>query len=69
MKKYNVYVPICGYVYLEVEAEDEQEAIDKAFENGCSTDDIVEFDMYEHIVQGNVFYGAMNDVDVIPENE
>lgn len=67
--KYNVYIPICGYAYLEVEAENEEAAINEAFKQGCSFDDIVEFDMYEHIVQGNVFYGMMNNIDVIPENE
>lgn len=66
--KYNVYVPICGYAYLEVEAENKEDAIDEAFRQGCSLEDIVEFDMYEHIVQGNVFNGTMNEIDVIPEN-
>lgn len=67
--KYNVYVPICGYAYLEVEAEDKEAAIDEAFKQGCSFEDIIEFDMYERIVEGNVFNGMMNEIDIIPVEE
>lgn len=64
MKKYNVLVPIAGYVQIEVEAENEKEAIDKAFEQGCSAKDISEFDMLEHIAEGNVLHAPMNNVEV-----
>lgn len=69
LMKYDVYVPICGYACVSVEAKSEEEAYDLAFEEGCNTSDIVEFEMLEHVVQGNIFYGIMNDVDIIPVKE
>ena len=64
MNKYNVFVPIAGYVQIEVEAENEKDTIDKAFEQGCSAEDISEFDMFEHIAQGNVLHAPMNSIEV-----
>lgn len=56
MKKYGVSIPIAGYIYKEVEADSKQEAIDKAFEEGYEDEDIVELDMYDKLVEGNVCY-------------
>ncbi|ALM62171.1 hypothetical protein AXI64_gp179 [Vibrio phage qdvp001] len=65
MKSYEVLVPITGYIVVEVEAENEKEAIDKAFESDDLTiDNINEWDTHENIVQGNVFYGVKNEVEV-----
>lgn len=62
-------VPICGYASITVEANSKKEAIDEAFKEGCSREDIVEFDMYEHIVEGNVFNGGFNSIEVISIND
>lgn len=56
MRKYGVYVPLAGYVYKEVEAENKQDAIDKVFKEGYEESDIVETDIYEKIVEGNICY-------------
>ncbi|MBN3351902.1 hypothetical protein CF086_16525 [Clostridium botulinum] len=56
MKKYSVYVPVAGYIYKEVEAENEEEALDKVFDEGYEDDDIQEMDMYDKIAEGNVCY-------------
>ena len=37
--KYNVTVPIVGYSTVFVEAKDEKEAIEKAFDICCNFDD------------------------------
>lgn len=63
MTKWIVTVPITGYVTVTVEAEDEEEAIEKAMECDVSTDDIEQWDMTDHIVQGNVFYGIQNEAE------
>lgn len=62
MKKYAVYVPIAGYIHKEVEADSEQEAIDLAFDEGYEYEDIVELDMYDSIVEGNVCHVTNSDV-------
>lgn len=56
MEKFSVYVPIAGYIYVEVEAESEEDAIQQVFENGYKDEDVVEMDMYEDVVKGNVCY-------------
>jgi hypothetical protein len=64
MKKFGVSVPIAGYVYIEVEAENKNEAIEKVFEQGYKEDDIQEMDMYEKIVEGNICNVWHNEVEV-----
>jgi hypothetical protein len=52
MKNYSVTIPIAGHVYIEVEAENEEDAKNKAFEN-CPDGDI-EWDALESFNTGNV---------------
>lgn len=54
MKRYGVSVPIAGYIYKEVEANSEEEALNKVFLDGWEDEDIQEIDMYESIIEGNV---------------
>lgn len=62
-KEYWVEIPITGYVIVEVEAESEQEAIEKAFADpDITTDDIEEWNTHEHITQGNVCYALKHSV-------
>ena len=69
MKEYTVLVPITGYVEVIVDAESEQDAIDKAMDDeDINLDDVVEWDMTQHITEGNIFYGIKNDIEVF-ENE
>lgn len=68
-KEYTVLVPITGYVEVIVEAENEQEAIDKAMDDeDVNLDYVIEWDTTKHITEGDVFYGIKNDIEVI-ENE
>lgn len=64
MNTYNVRIPITGVVDVEVEAENEDEAIEAAMQKEVSTDDITEWETCRQIVQGNVFNGHTNEVDV-----
>lgn len=62
--KYAVSVPISGYVYKEVEANSEEEAREAVFMSGITIDEVEEFDMHDHIVKGNVFYGVLNEIEI-----
>ena len=65
MKKYTVKVPIVAVCYVEVEAENEQEAIDMAFESDdLKLENVDEWEPLEHIVKGNVVYTYNSDVEV-----
>lgn len=64
MKKYGVSVPISGYVYIEVEAENEEEALDKVFAQGFEDDDIQELEMYEKLIEGNICHTHHTDTDI-----
>ena len=66
MKKYYVQIPISGY--LEVDAENKESAIEKAF--GLATlDDLVEWESVKIIAEGNIFRGIKNELDIIEEKE
>lgn len=65
MKKYTVKVPIVAVCYVEVEAENEQEAIDMAFESDdLKLENVDEWEPLEHIVEGNVLHTYNGDVEV-----
>lgn len=65
MKKYTVKVPIVAVCYVEVEAENEQEAIDMAFESDdLKLENVDEWEPLEHIVEGNVVYTYNSDIEV-----
>ena len=61
---YRITMPITGYVYKEVEADNEDEALAKFYSEDIISDDIEEWDTVEHIVTGNVFHGCINDVEI-----
>lgn len=62
MKTYGISLPITGVAHLEVEAESEEEAIEKAFKL-VTINDIDEWEALEHVSRGNVCY-AMQPWDV-----
>lgn len=65
MKKYTVKVSIVAVCYVEVEAENEQEAIDMDFESDdLKLENVDEWEPLEHIVEGNVVYTYNSDVEV-----
>lgn len=56
MKTYSVKIPIAGHAYLEVEAANEEEAIDKAFSSEITNEDIESWDTLRQFNKGNVCY-------------
>lgn len=65
MTTYDVYIPITGFIKLEVQAENEDEAINKALKKEVTTDDIEEWETHNHVVKGNVFYGKLKEIEVL----
>ncbi len=69
-KTYGVSIPIAGYIYIEVDAENKDEAATKAFdEMGEMSQEewyglIQELECYEKLVQGNVCYAYHTRVEV-----
>lgn len=57
MKNYGVLLPITGQIYVEVEAETEEDAIEKALEAELLRENIEEWDAHKKIVRSNIFYG------------
>lgn len=55
-KKWHVALPISGVIYIEIEAEDEESAIDAALEQSFNTKDIAEWETHRDLVRGNVCY-------------
>lgn len=58
MAKYEVTLPISGYVVVEVEAADEQAAIETALDGVSDKDQIEEWSAHEYVLRGNVWYGV-----------
>lgn len=56
MKKYGVTIPVAGYVYKEIEAESENDALEMAFDEGFEDDEVNELEMYEKLMEGNICY-------------
>lgn len=63
MKKYVVTVPIAGSYTVEVEAEDEDGAIEAAFEAQGEAED-VEWEALREICSGNVCHAPVWEVEV-----
>jgi hypothetical protein len=63
MPKFDVSLPVIGFVMIEdIEAESEEEAIEKAMNKGHLIDDIVEFEVLDKICEGN-FWNSQYDSD------
>ena len=70
MKLYTVKVPIVAVCYVDVEAENEKQAIEMAFESeDLKLENVDEWEPLEHITQGNVIYTYHNDVEIVEESE
>lgn len=71
MSRYYVTLPIAGYVSVEVEADNEAQAIETAMMSDISVDDIIEWDTYRRLVDGNVCYVSPNraEVELIEDDE
>jgi hypothetical protein len=57
LKTYSVTIPIAGHVIVEVDAEDEKSAIEKAFKVEISlAEDLGQWQTLDRFHQGNVCY-------------
>lgn len=61
--KYGVSLPFTGYVYVEVEAENEEEALNTAWDK-ATLDDRVEWEFTKHICQGNFLDAVLNEAEI-----
>ncbi len=62
---YGVTIPIAGYIYKEVVADSEDEAIEMVMSSDdIDAKDIEEWDMYRHMSRGNVRSYGVNDAVV-----
>lgn len=64
MKKYSVEMPIAGYVVIEVEAGNKNDAINKVLEKGFEDDEIMELEMFPKLVEGNICHAYCIEADV-----
>ena len=64
MTLYTVKIPITGYISALIDADDEDEALEKAMDCDYENTDIEEWDITETIVQGRMFYGILNNAEV-----
>lgn len=64
--KFTVGVPITGYIVLEVEADTEEEAFEKAWESDKLTlDNVEEWEAHDQVNRGNVSYALMDEIQVL----
>lgn len=61
---YHVTIPIAGSVTVLVEAKNEKEAIEKAWDKVGDDDAELEWEAHEKIARGNILYASCNDIEV-----
>jgi len=64
MAKYLVSIPFTGYICVEVEADNEKDAITKARKEDLNVSNAEEVYFHDRITEGNVFTGVLNEVEV-----
>jgi hypothetical protein len=58
-KEYSVAVPVSGVIYVTVEADSAEEAIELALQSeDISLNNLGEWEAHRHLVQGNVCYAS-----------
>lgn len=65
-KEFTIMMPFTGVAIRTVEAETEEEAIEK-FHEEVTSSDFEQWECVEQIVKGNVFYGVRNEMDIVVE--
>ncbi len=64
MKEYDVALPIAGVIYVTVEAEDEEDAINKALQKeDLKLEDVETWDVYRMLVEGNCMHASPNEAE------
>lgn len=70
MKLYTVKVPIVAVCYVEVKAENEEEAMEKAFRSeDLNIENVEEWGAYRIIVEGNCLHTSDNEAEIVSEEE
>ena len=74
MKHYSVAVPIAGVVYVEVDANSDEEAIDLAVEHAfdnieASGDGLGELEAYRKLHYGNVSCVSLSQAEICERTE
>ena len=64
MPTYSVLVPFTGSMFVEVEADNPEDAKEAAFKAEFDIDSVHELEFHDHVVRGNVFYGVKNSIEV-----
>lgn len=64
MNKYYVSIPLVGQATFEVTASSKEEAEQIAFDMDVEEAD-VEYKLCEKIVNGNVFSGPLNEIEIV----
>lgn len=70
MKLYTVKVPIVAVCYVGVKAENEEDAIEKAFDSeDLELKNVEEWDAYRIIAEGNYLHTSNNRAEIVDEEE
>lgn len=70
MIKFRVDLPFTGYVTSYIEAIDENDAIEKAFQRDYDLNsDTVELEFHVRVVEGNVSHAVLNSAHAEPEED
>lgn len=67
MNVYTVTLPVSGKLVVEVQAESEEEAIQIALNAPSTIDDIEEWDVHEHIMEGNCCHAMFWNAEAVDE--
>lgn len=69
--KYQLIVPLTGWIAIELEADNKEEAIGKALYNSdvnvmIEGDDVFDYqwEMIREVTRGNFFFGAKNELTI-----
>lgn len=70
MKRYTVQIPIVAVCYVEIKAENAEEALEKAFDSkDLSLENVEEWDAYRIIVEGNCLHTSYNRAEIVSEED
>ena len=70
MATFNVCLPITGIIWVTVEAEDEEGAIEAALHSeALNNDNIEEWEAHRRICTGNILHAQMNEAYAVEDDE
>lgn len=70
MATFSVCLPITGIIWVEVEADDEESAIEAAFHSdSLNNENIEEWEAHRRICTGNILHAQLNEAYAVKEEE